>query len=232
LSKNNPSVLLDFDGVLFDSIAEVYEICKLVAIRDPELRQDITFSEFCEFRKFVSDAWHYRILYSPTYDGDAPAARLLQDPSPDDRIFSKEFFRARSELIGTDLWINAFRPYEFFYSVRDLIRVNVSAFTILSSRDSISIKSVLKHYGLEGVGLVGQEHIRKYGSKRSAAECLGLIHAPQRTLIIDDLEVHLNEFDDSVIKVQADWGYGDSSKHALSMPRTLRKLKKFLRPAV
>jgi len=50
-------VILDFEGVLFDSLFEVYQVCQNLASTNIKLRQNVDFEEFQAFRKHLVDAW-------------------------------------------------------------------------------------------------------------------------------------------------------------------------------
>ena len=62
-SKMELIMMLDFDGVLFNSAYEAYQVCELVSQNDSSLRRGIHFEEFMEFRAQLTDAWQFNRLY-------------------------------------------------------------------------------------------------------------------------------------------------------------------------
>ena len=56
-------LVLDFDGVLFNSAFEAYSVCNRTVADSPDYRQEVSFEEFLAFRAVVTDAWQYNRLY-------------------------------------------------------------------------------------------------------------------------------------------------------------------------
>ena len=48
-------IILDFDGVLFDSAFEAYQVCQKVTTSIPNLRKNVDYEEFLQFRKYLTD---------------------------------------------------------------------------------------------------------------------------------------------------------------------------------
>ena len=67
-------IILDFDGVLFNTAFEAYSVCNRTAEGLDGFRQDVDFEEFLAFRAYVTDAWQYRRLYDEQGRGNRALA--------------------------------------------------------------------------------------------------------------------------------------------------------------
>ena len=97
-------IVLDFDGVLFNTAFEAYSVCNRTAEGLAGYRQDVDFEEFLEFRAFVTDAWQYRRLYDlSVFD---PQFDRLPSVTPNDADweFAERFFAARKEMMEDPDW--------------------------------------------------------------------------------------------------------------------------------
>lgn len=201
-------VLLDFDGVLFNSAYEAYQVCENLSKASPNLRRGIHFDEFMEFRAYLTDAWQFHLLYSKN--------RQIQDYSqlqniqkkPDDILFADQFFQVRKQIMEKADWAKIMAPYPFFYQIRDLMNQHPKVFKILSTRDKDSIAKTLSFYSVSDIEIYGQESIQRFGSKLETIKSLNLLQSNHFVVYIDDMHGHLEPFLDQVnLSMHANWGY-------------------------
>ena len=207
----NLLAVLDFDGVLFNSAYEAYQVCECVAKEQPELRKGIHFDEFMEFRSHLTDAWQFYRLYSKREH--LKDFSLLPDviPSADDFLFMDNFFAARKTLMTNPDWEKLMSPYPFFYQIKELINRQPEMFRILSTRNEYSIKRTLDFYAAPNIQIFGQEAIRDKGSKLAVATAQGWLQDAFYTVYIDDMNAHLEPFQGNVdLCIHAGWGYDAS----------------------
>ena len=213
-----PKILLDFDGVLFNSAFEAFSVCQAVGKQDDSLRQDVDFKEFLEFRAFVTDAWQYRRLYSPAW-GDTPFSTLPHvEPNDEDWEFADAFFAARRAAMTDADWPKVMSPYDFFFLLKPLLVERAESFAILSTRDRASIARTMQFFGVPGLDIHGQEDIRRDGSKIDVARGQGWL-TDNRFLVVyvDDMNDHLEPFDGVVhLPLHAGWGYDHTAAHSMS----------------
>jgi hypothetical protein len=226
-------LILDFDGVMFNSAYEAFSVCNLQAASDPTLRTDVNFDEFMECRAYVTDAWQYHLLYGKT--------RAIKDFSripeiqaqPDDWAFSEKFFETRAQMMHEADWPKVMSPYDFFFLVRPLLHAHRDRFAILSTRNVASIKRTMEFFDSDVVEIFGQEDIRKHGSKIEVAKSQGwLIEGEHFTVYVDDMNTHLEPFEGKVhLPLHAAWGYDLSKDDSLSPQQIVRILNSLLKLA-
>jgi hypothetical protein len=215
----NLLILLDFDGVLFNSAYEAYKVCEHTAKSNKNLRQGVGFDEFMEFRHFVTDAWQFNRLYSKkkSLKFFSDLSNIERDES--DITFAKEFFSAREELMQDKDWAKLFSPYPFFYQIKKLITLYPDLFQILSTRDEPSIKRALDFFDTPEISIFGQSALNLYGSKLGISQEKFLIAENIFTVYVDDMNYHLEPFQGYVdLVIHAAWGY--DSSHAESYTGT------------
>ena len=223
-------LVLDFDGVLFNSAFEAYSVCNRTVADAPGYRQEVSFEEFLAFRGVVTDAWQYNRLYDERRLVE-PAD--LPDVAPDDEdwAFSTRFFAARDEMMVDPDWPKLMAPYDFFFLLRPLLLAHPDRFAILSTRNVASIRRTLDFYDADVVPVFGQEHIRSIGSKIAVAEAQGwLTKGDYLVVYVDDMNSHLEPFDGRVhLPLHADWGYDHTDDNSLTQHQVLTILSSMLK---
>jgi hypothetical protein len=203
-----PLILLDFDGVLFNSAYEAFVVCQHRTKGDTRYRQDLSFEEFMVFRANLTDAWQFCRLYQK--------GRVLSDfstlhelkPDDDDWRFSEGFFASRSELLQDPDWAKLMSPYPFFHHIRPSLVKYPLTFKILSTRNHASIKRTLEYFELDGIEICGQESIREHGSKLGVAKSKRWLGGSDYVVYIDDMRSHLKPFQtEADFCMHAGWGY-------------------------
>lgn len=220
--------LLDFDGVLFDSVPEVYQVCSKVAENYHDDYSIVSFDEFKEFRSRLTDAWQFNRLLSRSQKIDDFSKLEDCQPNEFDWEFTDRFFKVRSLLMEDPDWPQIMRPYNFFHKVKSLITANPDNFCILSTRNEASILRTLKYHNMDGVSVYGQDAVRKHGSKLAVVKNMELLPNEHFTIYLDDMSSHLLPFANCVhLCLQADWGYDNSDLSALNEDQAFHILSSF-----
>lgn len=219
-------IMLDFDGVLFNSAYEAYQVCELVSKKNSDFRRGLNFEEFMEFRARLTDAWQFNRLYNKKYALKDFSLLSTIKPELHDWTFSESFFAARVELMADENWAKLMSPYAFFYQVKPLINEYSHLFKILSTRNQSSIKRTLDFYGVSGVEIFGQEAIRDKGSKLQVALSEKWLGGEMYSIYIDDMNAHLEPFEDQVdLCLHAGWGYDISGLDSYTETQAFTLLK-------
>ena len=224
-----PLILLDFDGVLFNSAYEAFRVCDNLSSQYAEYRCDVTFEEFMEFRSYLTDAWQFCRLYQQ--DRLLSDVRLLHSVTRDsqDSAYSERFFASRAEIMKDSEWAKLMSPYPFFYQIRPLLNSYPESFKIISTRNSASISRTLEFFEVGDVEICGQEHIRDKGSKLAVAEYNEWLSRGYYVVFIDDMISHLKPFDNRVdLCLHANWGYGSASVHSYTQGQAFQLVKGLL----
>jgi hypothetical protein len=224
-------IILDFDGVLFNTAFEAFSVCNRTAERRDVYRQDVDFEEFLEFRAYVTDAWQYRRLYDKSVF-DRQFEQLPQvAPDDGDWEFAKSFFATRREMMENPDWPKVMSPYDFFFLLKPLMSAHAEHFHVLSTRDTKSISRTMSFYGAGEIPICGQEDIRRAGSKIDVARGLGWLDDPKHLVVyVDDMNHHLEPFEGKVhLPLHADWGYDASAEKSLSQHQVMAIIQSMLK---
>jgi hypothetical protein len=223
-------LVLDFDGVLFNSAFEAYSVCNRSIVDAPGYRQEVSFEEFMAFRAVVTDAWQYNRLYSEGHLVEPEDLREVE-PTAEDWAFSERFFAARADMMVDPDWPKLMAPYDFFFLLRPLLLEHADRFAILSTRNVESIRRTLAFYDADVVPVFGQEHIRSIGSKIAVAEAQGwLTKGSYLVVYVDDMNSHLEPFDGRVhLPLHADWGYDHTDDNSMNQHQVLTVLSSMLK---
>lgn len=222
----NLLILLDFDGVLFNSAYEAFRVCEVTVSGNSEYRQGVSFEEFMECRRHLTDAWQFNRLYSKK--------QLLRDysvlsgisPEEGDLRFAQSFFQARKDLSANSDWPKLMSPYNFFFEVKQLLIKYPHYFRILSTRNEDSITKTLAFNSVHELEIFGQEQIQKYGSKLAVAELQGWLKDNFYTVYVDDMISHLEPFEQQAdLCFHAGWGYDDTHHESLTEAQMYKVIK-------
>lgn len=224
-------IVLDFDGVLFNSAFEAFSVCRR-AVADLDCwRQDVDFEEFLQFRAYVTDAWQYRRLFDTTVFDPQFDKLPLVVPDDSDWDFAHRFFECRHEMMKDPDWPKVMSPYDFFFLLKPLMTAHPEYFHVLSTRDQTSISRTMSFYGADCIAICGQEDIRRAGSKIEVARGFGWLDDHQHLIVyVDDMNHHLEPFEGKVhLPLHADWGYDASAERSLSQHQVLAIIQSMLK---
>ncbi|HEX8841081.1 MAG TPA: hypothetical protein VF757_02155 [Sphingomicrobium sp.] len=224
-------IILDFDGVLFNTAFEAYSVCNRTAEGLDGFRQDVDFEEFLAFRAYVTDAWQYRRLYDSSVF-DRQFDRLPEiEPDAGDWAFAERFFEHRNDMMKDPEWPKVMSPYDFFFLLKPLLAEHPEYFHVLSTRDTKSISRTMSFYGAGEIPICGQEDIRRAGSKIDVARSLGWLDDPRHLVVyVDDMNHHLEPFEGKVhLPLHADWGYDASGEKSLSQHQVMAIIQSMLK---
>lgn len=224
-------LVLDFDGVLFNSAFEAYSVCNRATAADPDYRQDIGFEEFLAFRAVVTDAWQYNRLYATRWQPPNMVELHAGAPDAADRTFAERFFAARAEMMRDPDWPKSMSPYDFFFLMRPLLTAHPDRFAILSTRNIASIRRTMAFYGADMIEVLGQEDIREAGSKIAVATRQGWLEKGRFLVVyVDDMNAHLEPFEGKVhLPLHANWGYDHSDANSLTQHQVFAILQSMLK---
>ncbi len=229
MTANKPLIILDFDGVLFNSAKEAWAVCEKVALDHGGSYTSISLDEFMEFRRVLTDAWQFARLYSPKQKLHNFQDLDQVEPGDDDWLFADRFFAARQAMIAAPDWAKSMEPYDFYFDILPMMKALPNQFKILSTRNEDSIRRTLKYFDDPNIDVFGQEKIRQYGSKLNVAIAQGWTEADQPSLYIDDMHSHLAPFIGKVDKcIHASWGYDKPKASSLKPEQALSEIRAML----
>lgn len=212
-------IFLDFDGVLFDSAREAFEVAFRTRFGEGEdAGRQAAWEAFIRLRPHVWSAWHYRVVMDAFAQGLEPPAALDAVQAvvggaagAQDREFESAFFACRQRLLAKDreAWLRLSPPYPFFDRLKPLLLVRPDAFCVVSTRNEASIRELLALH-LEGTlpRIAGAETIGAAGG--SKAQVIRAVLRPgERGMLVDDCRAHLDAAKgiEGLLLREAGWGY-------------------------
>lgn len=210
----NKLLFLDFDGVLFDTVNEAYEIARKLSSKD-----DINIDLFKKYRYLVGPAWNYKYLMDAITNSEQVnieayySHEIHSAKKTDYQQFENEFFEYRNLLKNHSFtkWNSYNTPYPFLYK---FVKLNLNALNlyIISTKDEKTIIEIFESHHINIVlpdNIFGKSANEKYGGKQGIINFLMLQNEPSKALFIDDMYSHLNECKliTNLSLMQADWGY-------------------------
>lgn len=212
------TILLDFDGVICDSIEEclvsswnAYHNCLITSTETiPESLQNF----FYKYRPFVRPAKEYFILHRAydnkhTQDLTKKVFRQLLMQYESEMIdYEKVFFEKRNKLKNSGHWLPLHKLYD---NVKDFMVDHNERFFIVTTKDRDSVERLTTYFGI-------RERVINIFSKEDGANKKLLINklVKEHTELIkntvlhfiDDNEMHLKDVEYLKLELHlATWGY-------------------------
>jgi len=224
--KNNLCLmLLDFDGVLFDTVREAYCVAliafgKAAAIRDISFATD-HYMKFRAYRYLITSAATYLPLLKALEESPVSKAvdEAFQRLSLDSSVtslkteFEHKFFHVRSELKKNDYeqWLRLNEPYPFFFLMREQVKVAPDRIYIITTKDEETVQQLLNlhDFPFRKEQILDRKVFNRCKSKRNIIKLLLRETGASAAIFIDDSQEHLKECRgiSSVMLLQPDWGY-------------------------
>ncbi|MFA6599619.1 MAG: hypothetical protein WCU74_01205 [Candidatus Omnitrophota bacterium] len=239
------AIFLDFDGVLFDTVAEAYVIAmcawgKPVDIKSAKWDRR-HYEMFCNFRCKVTCARSYyyllRALDTEFEDRSKIAAiyNELKHATPLDSVlqFEKQFALERRKLRESSFsdWICLHRPYEFSSMILPDLERSRQSFFIISTKEEDVISQILKYYHVpfEEDQILGRRSFIATRSKAIVIKNVQNIYGVEKYIYIDDSQEHLDMCRRIAggTFILAGWGYTESGNGS-SAQEVVELMKEFL----
>jgi len=225
-------LFLDFDGVLFDTVEEAYQVCintdryKNINLPTHSLKL------FKRFRPLVGPAWNYlyimeAILYNLRVE-DNSTFKYTKEAIE----FEKDFFNTRKVLKTKNyqLWLKSNKKYSFLDGLEDLQKSLNFVVYIITTKDRQTVIDLLNEYNIKFIDsnkILGKDSFNQYGSKKDIILNILSSENNYKAIFIDDLYEHLKLCRDiqNLNLIQASWGYCDifhNSKYLYSAKEALK----------
>nr|WP_315004360.1 hypothetical protein [uncultured Campylobacter sp.] len=201
-------LFLDFDGVLFDTASEAYEVCRSTPSFSSQKFGKNQYTEFFKFRPLVGPAWNYYFVMRAIADNDKEL--LAFDYNDEAKKFEKDFFQTREKLKVNNYegWLALNRPYPFLSELSSM-KLNWQIF-IVTTKDSKTVLDLAKRFNIQFIdndNILGADIFAKFNSKANIIN--SILKDDDRGIFIDDSEIHLKKCEHikGLKLLQPDWGY-------------------------
>ena len=233
------TLFLDFDGVLFDTLIEVYLINRFEYLNKSFLDSvdEEFYSTFSKFKYLVYNIWMF-YYYNPLIFNKEENIELKFSNALLNRDFEKEkefvekFINDRKKLILNhyDYWKNLERPYEFFFEIKKLYeKKNIDVVIISKKNKSSIIERFLSYdFKLDENKIFGFVELNNYYSKGDFMnEYIKLNNIDKAIFVDDNLNNILTSNNSKVENILALWGNSQPNAEGLNQNSAIEKIKKF-----
>lgn len=175
---NNKVIFLDFDGVLFDTLREVYLISRYIYCQTPFLNaiDEENYAVFSKYKYLVYNIWMFYyfnpLIFAKKQENNIVAdyKKALEARNIElENKFCYEFLEARRKLVNNhfDFWKNLEIPYDFFYKIKEVYDKGNNNIVIVSKKNKNSILERFKTYNfdLDPNFVYAREALDSYPSK-------------------------------------------------------------------
>lgn len=235
------AIILDFDGVLFNTVREAYAIAMITTGKYKKI-SDIDFKNshyalFSSYRYLISPAWNYYYLLQALETDNIKNnyINMLESASEHEyEEFEEIFFKTRITVRKKDYeaWLRLNIPYPFLSKISNYIHRNPGTWYIVTTKDRETVEKLLD---LENI-FIKKENIfdkEDYAVSQSKQGVIAKIMRNKQVsdgFFIDDSRKHLT--DCSRLKnlqlIQPDWGYNLPEDATQTPSEVLDSIKKFL----
>lgn len=231
-------LVLDFDGVLFNTAEEAYSVCIRTPVFNRKRFNHKAYLKFLRLRPLVGPAWNYYEIMQIILKKKSPSSLLFRKTLRSVH-FEKKFFKTRYKFKRNlyKRWIKLNTPYAFFFKLSAILSKYPNCeVSILSTKDKKTISDLLACYPKSAKyfdNIYDKTTFDKYGSK-----CKFLMEKQskekKKILFIDDSTQHIEKCRNirNIIPIQASWGYvspKDLTIYAHNMDDTLQIIIDFIK---
>ncbi len=171
-------LFLDYDGVLFDTLKEVYLVCRK-HYKNISMLNSVDENEYHLFSKYkylCYNIWMF-YYYDPIIFNCSNEAEieekffnaLKKRNFEKENLFCDEFLKIRADLVRNnyDFWKNLEQPFEFFQAVKNIYQQNKTDVAIVSKKNK---QSILERFELNGFEInpnmvFAREFLTNYSTK-------------------------------------------------------------------
>lgn len=233
-------LFLDFDGVLFDTLKEVYLVnrylYKGISLFDEV--DKMNYQLYSKFKYLVYNIWMF-YYYNPLLFDDCDdiaknfSSALLNRDIKKEEEFCAEFLRIRADLVKNnyDFWNSLETPYDFFFEIKKLYEEKKPEIIIVSKKNKASILQRFASFGfdLPQDKVFAREILDKYPSKGEFINEYMLENNLKKAIFVDDNNNNLITCDKypNIKKILALWGNSQPDSVGFSQDGAIYEIKKF-----
>lgn len=228
-------VFLDFDGVLFDTVEEAYQVAINIKIYKNMKLPSNSLDKFRKYRCLVGPAWNYYYVMKAIFDETELIDSTVFIESNDAKEFEKDFFESRKDLKLSNykFWLNLNKQYLFLEKLQKIEKSLDILIYIITTKDKQTVQDLLNEFKIDFIKsdfILGKDSFNQYGSKKNVILQV-LKEDDYKAIFVDDLYEHLKlcEGIENLQLIQADWGYinkVNSSQYLSNIDETIHTIQK------
>lgn len=228
-------LFLDFDGVLFDTVEEAYQVAINTKIYKNMKLPSNSLDKFRKYRCLVGPAWNYFYVMKAIFDETELGNGTIFVETNDAKEFEKDFFESRKDLKLSNykFWLNLNKQYLFLEKLQKIEKSLDILIYIITTKDKQTVQDLLNEFKIDFIKsdfILGKDSFNQYGSKKNIILQV-LKEDDYKAIFIDDLYEHLKlcEEIENLQLIQADWGYIDEfncSQYLSNINETIHTIQK------
>ena len=237
-------LFLDFDGVLFDTIKEVYLVNRYIqtGINLFEPVEEKSYALFSKYKYLVYNIWMFYyynlLLFSNTKEEDIVAQykKLISNRGiKKEEEFCKNFLQIRADLIKNhyDFWQKLETPYQFFYDIKEFYNEEKINIVVASKKNKSSILKRFSEYNfnLDENKVFARDELDKFSSKGEFFENYMKENNYQKALFVDDNINNINSCKNykNIDTILALWGNCEPNNKGFSEKEAIEKIQNFFK---
>ena len=238
---NDKILFLDFDGVLFDTIMEVYLVnryqFKGVDFLEPVNKEEL--AHYSKYKFLVYNIWMFYyynpIIFNTSQENDIIKkynSALLNRDIKAEEDFCKEFLNIRKKLVQEhyDFWKNLEVPYEFFFEIKKLYEEKDTDIVVVSKKNKLSILERFETYNfkLPKNNVIAREILADYSTKGEfMAEYMEKNHKNSAIFVDDNINNLKNINNPNIKTILALWGNNAPGDIGLNQQEAILEIRKF-----
>ena len=233
-------LFLDFDGVLFDTLKEVYLINRYIykGIDLFDKVDEANYELFSKYKYLVYNIWMF-YYYNPLIfnnceniiDNFINALSKRNIKAEED--FCNDFLKVRANLVKNnyDFWKNLETPYEFFYEIKKLYEEKNPKILIVSKKNKTSIIERFNSYNfnISNDDIYAREILDKYSTKGEFINEYMNKNGFDEAIFVDDNNNNLKTCDNysNITQILALWGNSQPNLKGYNQAQAIDKINQF-----
>lgn len=239
----NKALFLDFDGVLFNTIKEVYLVnrClyKNTGIFEPVEAEE--YKRYSKYKFLVYNIWMF-LYYNPLIFDNVEENKIIENFKkslktrirPLEEEFYQKFLNIRYDLIKNhyDFWKSLEEPYDFFFFIKELFEKGNKNIIVVSKKNKSSIieRFLSYDFNLEKEKIFADEILSSYSSKGEFIKEYMLENNIKEAIFVDDNYNNLKTAEDidNVQCILALWGNTPQDLKGYSQEEAMNEINYFI----
>ena len=235
-------LFLDFDGVLFDTLKEVYLVNRAL-FSNIDLFSEIDNKNYALYSKYkflVYNIWMFYyynpLLFSNTNENEiiSKYSEAISNRNIEkEKLFCEEFLNLRANLVKNhyDFWNSLETPYDFFYEIKKLYEEKNIEIVVVSKKNKKSILQRFHSYDfkINEDKVFAREILDKYPSKGEFMNEYMCKNNFKEAIFVDDNYNNLKTCDNysNIIQILALWGNAQPNLSGYTQETAILEIKKF-----
>ena len=237
-------LFLDFDGVLFDTLREVYLVNRFAYLNKSlfDAVDEENYRLFYKYKFLVYNIWMF-YYYNPIIFNKTPEDNIIKEFNAalchrnlqKEKEFCDNFLKIRADLVKNhyDFWKNLEAPYDFFFEIKQLKEEEKLEMAVVSKKNQASILKRFKSFDFDfdKDKVFAREVLDKYPAKGEFMKEYMLQNGFCGAVFVDDNENNLKTTQKypEIVNILAKWGNTAPDSVGLNQKEAIEKIRAYFK---